>query len=104
MFDPPGQPGAEAINLQLSIDHGRLGLDWVLLSSSNLADRPKVEAFIRKRGHAVRDEAMNGVRFLRVEDGDLTALANAILADLCKLNGDAKVETVVEGFKLSPSR
>lgn len=104
MFDPPGQAGAEAINLQLSIDKGRLGLDWVLLSSSNVADRAKIESLLRKRGQPVREIEMNGVRFLRVEEGDLTALASAVLSDIYKLAPDAKLGTVVEGFRLSAMR
>ena len=104
MFDPPGKPGAEAINLQLSIDKGRLGLDWVLLSSSNVADRAKVDALFRKRGQPGKETEMNGVRFLRVEGGDLSALACAVLADVYELAPDAKLETVVEGFQLSARR
>lgn len=104
MFDPPGRSGADAINLQLSIDKGRVGLDWVLLSPSNQADRPTVEAFIRQRGHTWREEDVNRVRFLRVEDGDLSALASAILTDLYKLTPEARLETVVEGFRLEFDR
>lgn len=104
MFGPPGRAGAEAINLQLSIDNGRVGLDWVLLSPSNRADRPAVEAFIRQRGHTVREEEANRVRFLRTEDGDLSALASAILTDLYRLPPEATLRTVVEGFELELDR
>jgi hypothetical protein len=100
MFEPGGATGAEAINLQLSIDHGRLGLDWVLISPANLADCAKVETYMRSRGHSVQDLATNGVRFLRVEDGDLTGLTMAILTDLYRRGEDTKVETVADGFEL----
>ena len=99
MFDPPGRPGADAINLQLSIDNARLGLDWVLLSSANRADRPRVEALIRQHGHECREEGANDVHFLRVEDGDLSELASAILTDLYGLKPEDRIDTVAEGFR-----
>ena len=100
MFDPPGRPGAESLNLQLSVDDGRLGLDWVLLSPSNVEDRARVEAFARGLGYPVREAQENGVSFLRVEQGDLAALASAILTDLYGLGGDAALATVADGFTL----
>jgi hypothetical protein len=102
MFDPTGTPGEAAINLQLSKERGRLGVDWVLISPANVADRPKVEGFMRSRGHSVSEHQENGVRFLRVENGDLDALAMAILTDIYRLKADAMVETVMSGFEFQP--
>jgi hypothetical protein len=104
MFEPSAKPAVDAINLQLSIENGRLGLDWVLISPANVADRAKVEAFIRLRGHSVRELEGNGVRYLRVEDGDVSSLASAIIRDLYKYGSEATLDTVAEGFKLVPAR
>jgi hypothetical protein len=104
MFEPLVKPAVDAINLQLSMENGRLGLDWVLISPANIADRAKVEAFIRLRGHSVRELEGNGVRSLRVEDGDVSALASAIIQDLYNYGPEANLDTVADGFKLVPGR
>jgi hypothetical protein len=102
MFEPLAKPAVDGINLQLSIENGLLGLDWVLISQDNVADRARVEAFIRLRGHAVRELEGNGVRYLRVEDGDVSALASAIIRDLYRLGPEATLDTVADGFELVP--
>jgi len=90
----------DAINLQLSMERGHLGLDWVLVSPANVADRAKVEACIRRHGHSVRELEVNGVRYLPAEDGDVSALASAILRGLHQLGPKAALETVADGFEL----
>ncbi len=74
IFVPPTRPREQPVNLQFSIERGQLGLDWVLLSPTNIADKAQIETFIRERGHSARETQVNGVRYLRVEDGDLAAL------------------------------
>lgn len=95
-----GSRGGDRLNLQLSIEKGRLGIDWVLLAELNVADRTKFEGFVRERGFFVREHEMNGVRYLRVEDGDLPALAQTVLTDLYQLAPGDSLDTVVEGFTL----
>jgi hypothetical protein len=104
MFEPLAKPAVDAINLQLSIENGHLGLDWVLISPANVADRAKVEAFIRLRGHSIREIEGNGVHCLRVETGDVSALASAIIHDLYKLGPEATLDSVADGFKLVAGR
>jgi len=46
MFSPPSAPpDQDAINLQYSVEQGSVGLDWVPISSGNIADREKIAAF-----------------------------------------------------------
>jgi hypothetical protein len=45
----------------------------VLIGPTNIADKARVETFVREHGHAVREEEENGVRFLRVEDAHYLA-------------------------------
>lgn len=52
----------------------------------------------------MREEETNRVRFLRTEDGDLSALASAILTDLYRLPPEATFQTVLEGFELELDR
>lgn len=100
LFTP--RRGEESINLQYSIEGGQLGLDWVLISSTNIADKAKLEAFVTERGHSFQEKEMNGVRFVRIEDGDLARLGLHIVTDLYGLNPSARLDTVVDGFDWRP--
>jgi hypothetical protein len=99
-FAGAGEEAGEATtaDLQFSIEKTRLGLDWVLLAKRNLADNDKVAAFMRSKNHAVAERDMNGVRYLRVEDGDLAKLGVAIACELYGLALGAPVELIVESF------
>src|SRR5690348_1776163 len=66
--DRPANDGDEQVNLQYSIENGRLGFDWVLLAAPNIADQDKIAAFMRDRGFAANMREMNKVRYMRVED------------------------------------
>lgn len=99
MLPSPQVPGRDPLNVQYSIEGGRLGLDWVLVSDTNVAEAQRVGAFIRERGHTVAEKEMNGVRYLRVEDGDVVRLGLAILDRLYGLDGGARVGTVMRGFR-----
>ena len=83
MFDrPSGRPGPSgSINLQYSIYNGKLGLDWVLLNPRNIADKEPLVEFIRQHGHSLAECALNGVSYLRVEDGNLTGLGIKIATE-----------------------
>jgi hypothetical protein len=104
MFVPRDRRDRAPVNLQYSVERGRLGLDWVLLSPANVDDRARVEAFARARGHAPAEQTVNGVRFLRIEDGDVTQLGVQIVRELYGLAPDAELETVVDGFEWAPAR
>ena len=97
LFGPTGEDGGR-LNLQFSIEDDRLGIDWVLLSGANVADRARIVGFVQARGHVARELEMNGVRYLRVEDGDLAGLAHAILSELYRVGPGAPLDLIVEGF------
>jgi len=104
VIPPATAKGEDALNLQLSIEKGRLGLDWVLISKVNIADRGRFETFVKGQGLVARLHVMNGVSYLRVEDGDLAALAEGVLTNLHGLAPDSTLETILEGFTLGPGR
>ena len=87
------------VDLQFSIENSRLVLDWVLLSPRNLKDRDTIAQFIRSRGHAVNEQQMNGVRYLRTTDGDLAALGMGIAQTVYGLRSDSVVDLIAEGFE-----
>ncbi|TAM40488.1 MAG: hypothetical protein EPN61_11230 [Burkholderiaceae bacterium] len=68
------------LNLQYSVEEGIAGLDWVLLGPRNIAELEQVAAFAASRGHQVMVRTMNNVSYLRVEDGDIGALGQSIIA------------------------
>lgn len=104
MFVPRDRRDRAPVNLQYSVERGQLGLDWVLLSPANIEDRAKLEAFARARGHAPAEQTVEGVRFLRIEDGDVTKLGVEIVRELYGLAPGAELETVVDGFEWVPAR
>jgi hypothetical protein len=50
MFDSQLSTGGDAVNLQYSVEHGAVGLDWVLLSQTNVTDKGRS---LRSRRSAV---------------------------------------------------
>jgi len=103
-FAAAGEPLDEAhtAEMQYSIESGQLGLDWTLLATRNIADKERIAAFVRDHGHAVNERQMNGVDYLRVEDGDLVALGSLIAREVYGLASDSPVDLIVEDFVWPP--
>lgn len=98
-FQPPGTSNRDdAINIQFSIENGRIGLDWCLLGAANIRDKDKLERFITAQGYKARLQELNEVQYLRVEEGDLTRLCQSVITGLYSLRPTAKLDMVVEGF------
>jgi hypothetical protein len=94
----------QSLALQYSVDHGLVGLEWVLLGPRNIADREFVSDFMRRRGHTVQVREQNGVNFLRVEDGDLGALGQSIAEKLYGATANAELGLLIDGLWLSKGR
>ena len=79
-FCPPDEPASDqtAVNLQYSVAGGKIGFDWILLAPRNIADQDKIVAFMKDKHYTVSEREMNGVRYFRVEDGDLVQLGKQI--------------------------
>jgi hypothetical protein len=100
VFVFPPTPGAHAddyVNLQLSIESGRVGLDWYLIGPANVRDRGKFERFVTSLGYTVRPGEAHPVQYLRVEDGDLPRLCEQVVCDLYAKPRDVRMDLVVEG-------
>jgi hypothetical protein len=88
-----------AVNVQFSVEGGRVGFDWVLISEVNRRDREKFTALAGRLDHHVTEhKAANGCEYLRVEDGDLVALCRASICELYGLPETATLTLVWEGF------
>jgi hypothetical protein len=102
MFDSPLSSAGDAVNLQYSVEHGAVGLDWVLLGKTNIADKEKVYAFAAQVGHSMTEREMNNVRYLRVEGRDLDKLGTSIIVEFYGIPHDAQLGLITEGFEWPP--
>ena len=102
MFVPPGSTDDEAINLQYSIDGGVVGLDWVLISPRNVADKTKVSEFASRLGYRLEEKEMNNVRFLRITGSGISELGIRIIRELYLIDPNTKLSMITDGFNWRP--
>ena len=96
---PPDRPDqGEAVNLQFSIENGRVGFDWVLLAPPNIRDQERFIAFARASGFAPSKREENNVQYLRVEDGDLATLCSEIVTKMYGWPENEPFDMITEGF------
>ena len=79
-----------------------MGLDWVLIGPRNIADEARFTEFARAAGYNPQMQERNGVRYLRVEDGDLALLCRDVITKLYGRDENETVEMLVEGFEWTP--
>jgi hypothetical protein len=97
----PERPRAsDAVDLQFFKENGRTGFDWPLVSPRNLQDEESFLSFARNAGYQPREMETNGVRYHRVDDGDVLQLCLALIRELYGRPPDAPVELIIEGFEL----
>jgi len=102
MFNSPLSSGGDAVNLQYSVEHGAVGLDWVLLGQTNIADKEKIAAFAAQLGHTMTERVMNNVHYLRTEGPALDRLGTSIVVELYCIPPDAQLGLITEGFEWPP--
>lgn len=102
-FCPPDEPASDqtSVNLQYSVEGGKIGFDWILLVPRNIADKDKIVAFMKDRHYTVLEREGNDVSYLRVEDGDLVQLGTQI-AEFYHLQADSQMGMFVDGFEWKP--
>jgi len=67
----------------------------------NIADKDKIVAFMKDKHCTILEREGNGVRYLRVEDGDLVQLGKQI-AELYHLQADGQMGMFIDGFEWKP--
>ena len=96
---PDGKSKDNAVNLQFCREEGRMGFEWSLLPPRGLEDKENFIVFAEGRGqHPVAVEAKNGYKCLRVEDGDLIGLMEAVLRDFYAVPSEATMDLIYDGF------
>ena len=103
MFTTPDRPASEdSLNLQLSLENGTPGMDWVLLGRRNVEDADRVRALASALGFSPTEQEGNGVRYLRVEGGDIGKLTESVMTQLYGIPRGAQVDLITEGFEWRP--
>lgn len=99
-FLPDGaQGGEDAVNIQFSVENGRIGLDWVLEGPTNIRDQEKVNVFLRGKGFLPERREMNDVTYWRVEKGEIATLCQDIIREVYHQPADLPLEFIHEGFR-----
>ena len=98
-FNTADRPSAEdAVNLNLPIENGKVGFDWVLLAPRNLQDQGKFESFARTCGIELSTHSLNGVSYLRVECEDVAKFTASIVTEMYNCSPTEPLQLVHEGF------
>jgi hypothetical protein len=86
------------LNIQFSIENGRVGFDWCLIAPQNVRDESCFIEFANARGYRVNRKHANKVVYLRIEDGDLARLCQDVITRMYSLPETAIIDLIVEGF------
>lgn len=98
----PNQPRngeRDVLNVQFSIENGKVGFDWVLISPINISEKNRFTDICQSHSVSPVEREENGCKFLRVESGDLVALCKESIATLYPDLHGRSLDLVVEGFE-----
>jgi hypothetical protein len=100
LFGADGQAPApmDALNVQFSIEAGRVGLDWVLLAPLNLDSQSRFVAFCERKARPLLRREANQVKYLRIEGEHLADLLQEFLVAEFKVTADQNMNLIAEGF------
>lgn len=88
----------DSLNVQLSMENGEIGFDWVLLGPRNILDKRGFIAFARSNGFEPVERRMNGVSYLRVNSTEAVKLASLIVTEMYELPSPRALTLYHEGF------
>jgi len=99
-FTTPDRPRAtDAVDLQFFKENGRVGFDWTLVSPRNIQDEERFLEFARTAGFEPRLQETNGVRYHRVDAGDVLHLCRSLISGLYERPPETEIEVIYEGFE-----
>lgn len=82
---PPLWDAKDTVEIQFSVENGRTGLDWILMSETNRREKPWVIQYALRQGIEWQESEMNNWLYLRVEQGDLAGFCSSLIRDLYKV-------------------
>jgi hypothetical protein len=88
----------DAVEIQFSVEDGKTGLDWILMSPASIGEKSKVMQYAASKGLVWQEREMNDWLYLRIDDGDLVGLCTSLIEDLYKVE---QVELKYGGFTYS---
>ena len=98
----PGPGSDEKLEVELSIEAGKPGFDWIPPSPQNPEDEARFTEFARAAGYTAVAKEAHGVRYLRVENGDLAHLCGDVIVNYYHHAETDPVELLVQGFAWKP--
>lgn len=99
MFSTPDRPSdQDAVALQVSVENGKAGFEWVLLAPRNIEDQEKFRTFARAHGIEPVAHTTNGVSYLRVEPADVAKFTGRVVTDMYDRPPAQSLALVYEGF------
>ena len=86
----------DAVEIQFSVEGGKTGLDWILMSPANIEEKPKVIQYAASKGVEWQEKEMNDWLYLRIEQGDVVGLCRSLIENLYQVE---QVELKYGGFR-----
>jgi hypothetical protein len=103
LFDADGMPAppGDSLNVQVSIDAGVMGIDWLLIAKPNVDTQSRFREFFGGKGLPVISRESNGVEYLRVEGERIGELVQEFLREEFGVTSDQRMDLIAEGFTWS---
>ena len=86
----------DAVEIQFSVEDGKTGLDWILMSPVNIEEKPKAIQYAASKGVEWQEKEMNDWLYLRIEQGDVVGFCMSLIEDLYRVE---QVELKYGGFR-----
>jgi hypothetical protein len=103
-FGTPDRPlDEDALNLNITVEDGRIGFDWVLLAPRNIEDRGLFVRFARRHGVEPEARTMNGVSYVRVEPEDVASFTASVATDMYGLPETEPLTLYYQGIEWEKS-
>lgn len=91
-----GENEDNAVEIQYSVEGGKTGVDWILMSPANIEEKSRVIQYAASRDVEWQEREMNDWLYLRIEDGDLIKFCTSLIEDLYQVE---QVELKYGGFR-----
>ncbi len=97
----PGDPNEKShVEIQFSIENSTIGFDWVLLGEIKSRDTQRFIELTNKYGYKFTEIVSNGVKYLRVEEGDLIKLCKKVMIEMYGVEQSSFMELIAARFEL----